>query len=105
MNGTLKTIALCVLVILVILLALAIIATWQRQMSIGVSGGVDCEHAGGAQKDSEQVEVPAGPESSKQKEEHTHELGVAMHEYALGMGDKDIVGVHNLALPRYSSTE
>ena len=103
MNSTLKTVALCVLIILVVLLALALVAAWRRQVKGGATG-VDCEHVGGSQKANEQVEVPAGLEASKQKEGHTHELGVALHEYALGMGDKDVVGVHNLALPRYSET-
>lgn len=105
MNSALKAIVLCVIIILVVLLALALIATWRRRMKGGASGGVDCEHIGGSQKANEQVEVPAGLEASKQKEGHTHELGVAMHEYALGMGEKNLVGVHNLAHPRYSEVE
>lgn len=96
----LKTGALCVLVlILILILALVIVVMWQYRHKLlpGIADGGN-EDTG---QDEEKVVVDIDEGGKGQP----HGVGAALHKHALGMTEKDVVGVHNLSGQGYTSVE
>lgn len=92
LKRALVTVICVIIVILVLILAMAVSATSKNAET--AFGGAPGEVDDRVPIDSEQPD-PSGAD---------HDVGTALHRYALSLTDKNIVGIHDVSRPRYTGS-